>query len=80
MLKPFNKLSITLLHTSKESLLQYIIALVVSEETGRLSIAVDSELKYNLSLDEFRMTLVEELKPKTEMFYNADESAGEDNE
>ena len=48
------------------------IALVVSEETGKLSIAVDSELKYNLSLDEFRMTLVDELKPKTEIFYDAD--------
>ena len=48
------------------------IALVVSEETGKLSIAVDSELKYNLSLDEFRMTLVDELKPKTERFYDAD--------
>ena len=50
------------------------IALVVSEETGRLSIAVDSELKYNLSLDEFRMTLVDELKPKTEIFYDADQN------
>ena len=48
------------------------IALVVSEETGKLSIAVDSELKYNLSLDEFIMTLVDELKPKTEIFYDAD--------
>ena len=48
------------------------IALVVSEETGKLSIAVDSELKYNLSLDEFRMTLVDKLKPKTEIFYDAD--------
>ncbi len=59
------------------------IALVVSEETGRLSIAVDGELKYNLTLDEFRMILVDELKPKTELFYNADESLegeGEDNE
>lgn len=48
------------------------IALVVSEETGKISIAVDGELKYNLSLDEFRMTLVEELRPKTEVFYDAD--------
>ena len=48
------------------------IALVVSEETGRLSIAVDHEIHYNLSLDEFRMMLVDELKPKTEVFYAAD--------
>jgi diadenylate cyclase len=54
------------------------IALVVSEETGRLSIAVDGELKYNLSLDEFRMNLVDELKPKTEVFYNADDESDSD--
>ena len=30
--------------------------------------------KYNLSLDEFRMTLVDELKPKTEIFYDADQN------
>jgi len=60
------------------------IALVVSEETGRLSIAVDGELKYNLSVDEFRMTLVDELRPKTEIFYDADNKEdgleGEENE
>ena len=54
------------------------IALVVSEETGKISIAVDGELKYNLSLDEFRMTLVEELRPKTEVFYDADNSDDKD--
>ena len=48
------------------------IALIVSEETGRISIAVDHEIHYNLGLDEFRMMLVEELKPKTELFYDAD--------
>ena len=58
------------------------VALVVSEETGRLSIAVDHEIHYNLSLDEFRMMLVEELKPKTELFYDADdvEDEGDENE
>ena len=54
------------------------IALVISEETGRLSIAVDSNLKYNLTLDEFRLILLEELKPKTEVFYDADEETEED--
>ena len=53
------------------------LALIVSEETGRISICCDSELKYNLTLDEFRMTLVEELKPKTEVFYNADQEDGD---
>jgi len=58
------------------------VALVVSEETGKISIAVDHEIHYNLSLDEFRMMLVEELKPKTELFYDADgaEIEGDDSE
>lgn len=42
------------------------IALVVSEETGRLSIAIKGELFYNLSLDDVRMMLIDELKPKKE--------------
>ena len=55
------------------------LALIVSEETGKISIASDSELKYNLTLDEFRKTLVDELKPKTEVFYNAEsEKDGEE--
>ena len=49
------------------------IALVVSEETGRVSIAVDNHLYYNLTLEEFRMKLVDELKPKSDVFYDADE-------
>ena len=53
------------------------IALVVSEETGRISIACDNYLHYNLTLDEFRIMLLEELKPKAEVFYDADESEGE---
>ncbi len=43
------------------------IALVVSEETGKLSIATGGNLNYNLSLDDARMILVEELKPKREV-------------
>ena len=58
------------------------LALIVSEETGRISIAVDGKIAYNLSLDEFRMTLMEELKPKTEVFYDAgeEESIGDNHE
>lgn len=40
------------------------IALVVSEETGRLSIAVKGELFYNLNIDDIRMMLIDELRPK----------------
>lgn len=57
------------------------IALVVSEETGRISIATHSELNYNLSLDDAKMILLEELQPKKEVFYEVDqESEDEVNE
>ena len=57
------------------------IALIVSEETGRVSIAIKSELNYNLSLDDAKLLLLEELQPKKETFYEVDkESESEDNE
>ena len=40
------------------------ISLVVSEETGRFSIAVKGELYYNLTIDDIRMMLIDELRPK----------------
>lgn len=40
------------------------ISLIVSEETGRLSVAVNGELHYNLSTDEVKLLLLEELRPK----------------
>ena len=40
------------------------ISLVVSEETGRLSIAIGGELFYNLSIDEVKIKLLDELRPK----------------
>ena len=43
------------------------IAIVVSEETGKISIAISGVLNYNLSIDDVRMMLVEELKPKHEI-------------
>jgi len=53
------------------------IALVVSEETGRISIACDNYLHYNLTLEEFRERLLEELKPKADVFYDAEGKEGE---
>ena len=41
-------------------------ALGITEETGRLSIAIKGELYYNLSLDDVRMMLIDELRPKKE--------------
>ncbi len=40
------------------------ISLIVSEETGKLSISIKGELFYNLTLDDVRMMLIDELKPK----------------
>ena len=57
------------------------IAIIVSEETGRVSIAIKSELNYNLSLDDAKLLLLEELQPKKETFYEVDEeSESEENE
>lgn len=49
------------------------IALVVSEETGRLSVAMNGELNYNLTLDEVKMILLEELRPKQSILLDYDE-------
>ena len=45
------------------------ICIVVSEETGRVSIALKGEMLYNLTLDDVRMLLIDELKPKQEADY-----------
>ena len=54
------------------------IAIVVSEETGKISIAIEGILNYNLSIDDARMILIEELKPKKELLL--DDELEEDNE
>ena len=56
------------------------LALIVSEETGRISIAVSGKIEYNLTLDEFRMKLMDELKPKAEVFYDSDATTEESEE
>ncbi len=56
------------------------IALVISEETGKISIAIGGVLNYNLSLDDARMILIEELKPKKEILLDDEfEEEEEDN-
>lgn len=56
------------------------IALIVSEESGRISLACNNNLEYNLSLDDFKMRLIEELNPKSEVFYEAEQDEeGDDN-
>ena len=60
------------------------IAIVVSEETGKISIAINGMLNYNLSLDDARMLLIEELKPKRELLLDdeleEEQSEADDNE
>lgn len=43
------------------------ICIVVSEETGRVSIALKGEMLYNLTIDDVRMMLIDELRPKQEI-------------
>lgn len=54
------------------------ICVVVSEETGRVSIAVKGELFYNLALDDVRMMLIDELRPKQDLDFDEDEMDEED--
>ena len=54
------------------------ISLVVSEETGRISMALGGELFYNLTLDELKIKLLDELRPKK--VFDDDESEEEVNE
>ena len=49
------------------------IGVVVSEETGRISIAVKGELFYNLTIDDARMMLIDELRPKQDEFIEEEE-------
>lgn len=44
------------------------LAIVVSEETGRISIAIKGELFYNLTIDDARILLIDELRPKQTEF------------
>ena len=52
------------------------LAIVVSEETGRVSIAIKGELFYNLTIDDARILLIDELRPKQDDF--EDEFDGEE--
>ena len=44
------------------------LAIIVSEETGRVSLAIAGKLNYNLSVDELKVMILEELMPKSETF------------
>ena len=50
------------------------ISLIVSEETGRLSMAIGGELHYNLMPDELKVMLLEELSPKKTLVIEEEEA------
>ncbi len=58
------------------------IAIIVSEETGRISIAINGDLNYNLSIEEAKLLILEELKPKktAEFDYEIEEDGDNDEE
>ncbi len=56
------------------------ISIVVSEETGRLSLAVKGELYYNITIDDARIMLIDELRPKQDDFDDTYEDEEEDYE
>ena len=49
------------------------ISLIVSEETGRLSVAIGGNLHYNLTPDEVKIMLLEELSPKKSVIIDEEE-------
>jgi len=49
------------------------ISIVVSEETGRLSVALGGQLNYNLTSDEVKLLLLDELRPKKNIIIDEDE-------
>lgn len=55
------------------------ISIVVSEETGRVSLAVDGELYYNLTLDEVKLRLLEELRVKKQLLVEEEDTSEENN-
>ena len=54
------------------------ISIIVSEETGRASVAIGGHLHYNLSLDELKLLLLEELRPKNSVLLEEEEEHEEE--
>ena len=52
------------------------IAIVLSEETSRISLAINGELLYNISLDELKIRLLEGLTPDKKLFVEDKEVNG----
>ena len=53
-------------------------AVGITEETGRMSIAIKGELFYNLTIDDVRMMLIDELRPKQDSLQDEDDYEDEE--
>ena len=49
------------------------IVIIVSEQTGHVSLAIDGELIYNISLDSLKITLIDELRPRKDVYHEDEE-------
>jgi len=49
------------------------IVIIVSEQTGHVSLAIDGELIYNISLDSLKITLIDELRPRKDIYHEDEE-------
>ena len=49
------------------------IVIIVSEQTGHVSLAIDGELVYNISLDSLKITLIDELRPRKDVYIEDEE-------
>ncbi len=49
------------------------IVVVVSEQTGHVSVAINGQLQYNITIDSLRITLVDELRPRKDVYIEEDE-------
>ncbi len=54
------------------------ICIVVSEETGKVSVALKGELLYNLTLDDTRMLLIDKLRPKQDTEFDDEDELDEE--
>jgi diadenylate cyclase len=58
------------------------ISIIVSEETGRISVATNGELSYNLTIEDFSEILLDELRPKNDVMVEeeVEEAQSEDDQ
>lgn len=53
------------------------LVIVVSEQTGHVSLAINGELMYNISVDNLKITLIDELRPRKDVYIEEEEVENE---